>query len=203
MNVTLIKTIQKLEIKTINEDRKTALNPLITYIQNKVNNQNQIRLNFVCTHNSRRSHFSQIWAQTLAHHFKIPHINCYSSGTEVTAIYPMVLKTLEKQGFSITRLSKENNAIYAIKFSKNAHPIVGFSKTIHNSFNPQSNFAAILTCDHAQNNCPYITGAETRISLTYKDPKITDNTPLEKETYLERSTQIAAELYYIFSSISI
>jgi hypothetical protein len=29
-----------------------------------------------------------------------------------------------------------------------AHPIIGFSKTYDDSFNPQSAFAAILTCSH-------------------------------------------------------
>jgi arsenate reductase len=31
---------------------------------NKASNQEEIRLNFICTHNSRRSHLSQVWAQT-------------------------------------------------------------------------------------------------------------------------------------------
>ena len=63
---------------TILEERKVILNSLIEYIQQKVNAEEEIRLNFICTHNSRRSHLSQIWAQTMAFHFNIKSIFCYS-----------------------------------------------------------------------------------------------------------------------------
>jgi arsenate reductase len=53
---------------SVSDERKALLQPLVDYIQNKVNLQEQIRLNFICTHNSRRSHLSQIWAQTMAFH---------------------------------------------------------------------------------------------------------------------------------------
>ena len=36
-----------------------------------------IRLNFICTHNSRRSHLSQIWAQTMAAYYNIKNVNDY------------------------------------------------------------------------------------------------------------------------------
>jgi arsenate reductase len=41
----------------------------------------------------------------------------------------------------------------------NAHPIIGFSKTYDDSFNPSA-FAAILTCSQADGACPFIAGAE-------------------------------------------
>ncbi len=64
------KTVQSFDFNKISDDRKAVLQPLIEYIQNKVNNQEQINLHFICTHNSRRSHLSQIWAQAGAAYYK-------------------------------------------------------------------------------------------------------------------------------------
>ncbi len=197
----LEKVICTFDFENILTDRKSVLQLLIDYIQTKVNNQQEVRLNFICTHNSRRSHLSQVWAQTAAAHFKIQNINCYSGGTEATALFPMVTKTLEKSGFEVKKIADGNNPIYAIKYGKNEHPIIGFSKTYDADFNPVSEFAAIMTCSQADGDCPFIAGAEKRILITYEDPKAFDQTPQQEEKYEERSLQIATELFYVFSRI--
>ena len=193
-----IKSITKIEVS---EERKEVLNPLIDYIQNKVNHQEEIRLNFICTHNSRRSHLSQIWAQTMAFHFQIQNVFCYSGGTEATAMFPKVAETLTNQGFQIQKISQEQNIVYAIKFDQNQHPIIGFSKTYFDDFNPKSNFAAIMTCSNADEGCPMVFGAEARFPIKYDDPKAFDGTEVMNEKYAERSLQIASELYFVFSQI--
>jgi arsenate reductase len=193
--------IATLNFETISEERKTILQPLVDYIQTKVNNQQEIRLNLICTHNSRRSHLSQVWAQTAAAHYGIKNVFSYSGGTEATAMFPMAAKTLAKQGFQIKTIAEGNNPVYAIKYAANAHPVIGFSKTFDDDFNPQSEFAAILTCSSADQGCPFIAGAELRIPITFEDPKAFDNTPQQAEKYEERSLQIATELCYVFSQI--
>src|SRR5690606_8686823 len=97
---------------SISKERKVLLQPLIDYIQQKVNNKTVINLNFICTHNSRRSHLTQIWAQVAASYFDIRNVHCYSGGTEETAMFPMVVKTLLKQGFNVFQLSENNNPVY-------------------------------------------------------------------------------------------
>lgn len=195
------KTIQQLNFESITAERKIILQPLIDYIQLKVTNQQEIRLNFICTHNSRRSHLSQVWAQSAAAFYGIKNTFCYSGGTEATALFPMAAQTLSKQGFQIETISQGNNPVYSIKHNENTHPIIGFSKTFDNSFNPQSEFAAILTCSSADQGCPFIAGAEKRIPITYEDPKAFDNTAQQAEKYEERSLQIATELFYVFAQI--
>ena len=193
--------ICSLKTETISSERKEVLQPLIDYIQKKVDTQQEIRLNFICTHNSRRSHLSQVWAQTAAAYYNISKVYCYSGGTEATALFPMVVQTLTKVGFQIKMLSESKNPIYSIKFDENKHPVIGFSKKYNDSFNPKTAFAAILTCSHADENCPFIIGAEKRIAITYNDPKEFDNSPQQEEKYTERSMQIATELCYVFSKI--
>ena len=193
--------ITSLNFNSISAERKIVLQPLVDFIQEKATNQQEIRLNLICTHNSRRSHLSQVWAQTAAAHYGIKNVFCYSGGTEATAMFPMAAKTLTKQGFQIKTIAEGNNPVYAIKYSENAHPIIGFSKTFDDDFNPQSEFAAILTCSSADQGCPFITGAEVRIPITFEDPKAFDNTPQQAEKYEERSLQIATEMFYVFSQI--
>jgi arsenate reductase len=197
----LSKTIQSITEISISEERKVVLKPLADYIQNKVNANEEIRLNFICTHNSRRSHLSQIWAQTMAFHFGIQNVFCYSGGTEATALFPKVAETLTHQGFQIEKVSQEQNPVYAVKFDDNEHPIIGFSKTYFDAFNPKSNFAAIMTCSNADEGCPMVFGAEARFPIKYDDPKAFDGTEVMNEKYAERSLQIASELYFVFSQI--
>ena len=201
LNVGIAEAIQTFETKAISEERKSIIKILIDYIQDKVNSSEAIRLNFICTHNSRRSHLSQVWAQTMASHFNIKSVYCYSGGTETTALFPIVSETLKKTGFIVTRISEGENPVYAIKYSANEHPVIGFSKTYDSDFNPTSSYAAIMTCSQADKVCPFIPGAEKRIPITYEDPKAFDNTPQQAEKYMERSLQIAAEMFYVFSKI--
>ncbi|MGJ3234116.1 protein-tyrosine-phosphatase [Marivirga sp.] len=193
--------IEKIDVESIPAERKEVLNPFIEYLQEKINLGSNISLNFICTHNSRRSHLSQIWAQAMADYFQLNQIQCYSGGTAATAVYPMVLKVLQEAGFESIHLSNENNPIIAVKYSSESHPIIAFSKTYDHPFNPSNGFAAIMTCSDADENCPFIPGTEKRIALNYEDPKVFDNSPKKEQKYEERSTQIATEMLYVFSNL--
>lgn len=198
----LRETIFRLDVSKINADRKAVLQSLIQYVQHKKAANEPIQLNFICTHNSRRSHLSQVWAQTMAAHFEVQNVFCYSGGTEATAMFPMIAKTLKQSGFELLVIAEGTNPIYSIKFAETAPPIIGFSKTFDHDFNPQSKFAAVMVCSEAEENCPFIANAEKRMAVTYEDPKAYDDTPQQAEKYDERSMQIATEMYYIFSNIS-
>lgn len=201
MNLELSKTIGIVANYNISSERKTVLQPLIEYIKRKFESKQEVRLNLICTHNSRRSHLSQIWAQTMAHHFKIQNVFCYSGGTEATAMFHKVSETLEKQGFKIKKLSETSNSVYAIKYDENEPAVVCFSKTFDDEFNPNSHFAAIMTCSSADEGCPFIAGAEVRLPVSYEDPKAFDGTDLMYVKYAERSLEIASEMYFVFSQI--
>jgi len=198
MNKTLFtdisNTIDSLEISTISEERKAILSPLVAYLNDKIKTKKSIRLNLICTHNSRRSHLSQIWAQTMAAYYNVDNVSCYSGGTEATAMFPKVGEILTNQGFKIDKLSDAENPVYSVKFSENEPSVIAFSKKFSDAFNPVSEFAAIMTCSSADEACPMVSGCDKRIAITYEDPKKSDGTPLQNETYLERSLQIATEM---------
>ncbi|MCP1253374.1 MULTISPECIES: arsenate-mycothiol transferase ArsC [Elizabethkingia] len=202
MYLTLLENIQGIQNAfNINEERKNVLLPLISFIQKKIKDKQRININFICTHNSRRSHLSQIWAQAAAAYFNIPEVYCYSGGTEETALFPKVTETLKMQGFNILKISEGSNPVYAIKYSANTLPVIGFSKKYDHPFNPENLYAAVMTCSQADEACPFTAGAEVRIPITYEDPKISDNTSEQAQVYAERSLQIATEMLYVFSRI--
>ncbi|MCO6173573.1 protein-tyrosine-phosphatase [Flavobacterium sp. NRK F10] len=197
----LLQTLEKITDISVSNERKEVLQSLIDFIQNKVNSKDEIRLNFICTHNSRRSHLGQIWAQTMAFHFGIPNVYSYSGGTEATAMFSKIVETLTHQGFNIEKLSESTNPVYAVKFDSSEAAVIGFSKKYDDTFNPEKGFAAIMTCSQADGGCPFIAGAEKRIPITYEDPKAFDGTELMNAKYEERSLEIASEMYYVFSQI--
>ena len=185
----------------ISNERKEILQPLITFIQSKKDNNDTIRLNFICTHNSRRSHLSQIWATTMAYRFGVKNVFCYSGGTEATAMFPKVAETLMKQCFKVLKLSENQNPVYAIKYAEDEQPIICFSKVYNDDFNPKSHFGAVVTCNSADENCLIVFGAEQRFPIKYDDPKAFDDTDLMDAKYEERSLEIAEEMFYVFGSV--
>ncbi len=191
--------IDKLPINSISNERKEVLQVLIDYVNIRLKNDQAIKLNFICTHNSRRSQFSQIWAQTAAAYYGID-VKSYSGGVEVTAFNERAVESIRRAGFRVTKKG-EDNPKYFVFLSDDAEPIVTFSKVYDDSINPQAGFAAIMTCSHADENCPFIPGAEARLPVRYEDPKAFDNTPEEATMYDERSSQIASEMFYVFSQI--
>lgn len=184
----------------IPEERVKVLNVLIEYIQRKIDQSKEINLNFICTHNSRRSQFSQIWAQTAAYYFNIP-ANCYSGGVEVTAFNERAVESMKRSGFKVIT-EGESNPEYSVFYSDNHKPITAFSKLFNHPINNAEMFAAVMTCSHADENCPFIPGTEERIPVRYDDPKAYDNTPEESAMYDHRSQQIACEMFYVFSKVN-
>jgi len=178
------------------------LNSFANYILGKVKENTEVNLIFICTHNSRRSIMSQIWAQTGAEYFGIPNIVCYSGGTESTAFNPRALKAVEKAGFKIEKKDNSENPIYLVYYSDDKEPLECFSKVYSDKFNPQKDFAAIMTCSDADANCPVVFGAEARFSIRYNDPKEYDGTELETKKYNERFDEIGKEMLFVFDMVS-
>lgn len=191
-------TLASVRTQQIPADRQAILQPVITYIQSKWATQQVPQLHFICTHNSRRSQFAQIWAQALAFYFDVP-LQSYSGGVEVTAMNERAVTSLQRAGFQVSSTGSEN-PIYTFTVSHHHPGILAFSKLYDHSSNPSNQFAAVMTCSDADENCPFIPGTECRLPVRYHDPKVADGTPNEEPTYDERSLQIAAELWFVLEN---
>jgi arsenate reductase len=195
----LEQTISSLPIAQIPTDRMPVIESMVDYILAKIKVKEEVRLNFICTHNSRRSQFSQIWGKTAADYFGIDAV-CYSGGVEVTAFNERAVAAIRRDGFKVVQKGEEN-PVYFVFHGEESEPIITFSKVYDDAINPNTGFAAVMTCDHADENCPFIPGAEKRIPLRFEDPKAYDGTDLEEKMYTERSHQIGAELFFIFRKV--
>jgi arsenate reductase len=189
------------EFNLIPENRKQLLEKISEYILLKRKENKEINLVYICTHNSRRSHFGQIWAHVVTNFYGIKNVHTFSGGTEATAFNINAINSLIRVGFNIKAINEEKNATYHVFHDDNETPSVCFSKTYEDDANPQKEFAAIMTCSDAEENCPFIPGVELRIGTTYDDPKAFDNTAQQDTKYDERCKQIALETLYVFSKL--
>ena len=189
------------EFNSIPEQRKQILQQLAAYVQQQHNAHQPVRLIYICTHNSRRSHFGQVWAKVAATFFGIGDVETFSGGTEATAFNPNAIQALRQLGMQvIPDDAQKTNPVYTVSFGDN-DTVQCFSKKYNDAANPAKHFAAIMTCSDADEHCPFIPGADTRIATTYDDPKAFDNTPLQDAKYAERCRQIALESLYAFSLV--
>jgi arsenate reductase len=203
LNSALHSTVDQLEkeFDQIPSERKEILKQLTQFVEDRVKEGQKAYLNFICTHNSRRSHLSQLWAQAAAYYYNIPGVVCFSGGTEATVFNPRAVKAMQEAGFTISKFAEGTNPIYDVRYADDATPIRAFSKKYDDPFNHNKDFAAVMTCSHADENCPLVPGATARIALTYDDPKNFDDTPQEAAKYKERVQQIGREILYAFSQI--
>lgn len=193
--------IIRLNSVKISDERIRVLSPLIEFINSRKENNEQVNLNFICTHNSRRSQLAQVWADMAAQWYAI-EANCFSGGVEVTAFNINAINTLREAGFTI-KVDEGANPTCFVKSNKSTTALHAFSKLYDHEINPKDNFAAIMTCSDAEENCPFIPGTEQRIALLYEDPKVFDGTPQQSDKYKERSEQIGAEMLYVFRNSSV
>ena len=203
MKEVLAQVINSLEdnFNEISDSRKLLLSKVADDIQILLDKKETAKLVFICTHNSRRSQFGQVWASAAAQHYSIERIETFSGGTETTCFNKSALNAIESDGFSVNEIEKSNNPRYLIKGLKNWNPSICFSKKYDDETNPETNFLALMTCDQADEACPLISCASSRFALNYLDPKVADGTPNEKQVYQMRSRQIATEMLFLFSTV--
>ncbi len=184
----------------ISSARKEKLGEVAEFIREELEESGKVKLNFICTHNSRRSHLAQLWTQTAAEEYGIENVETYSGGTEATAFNPRAVAAVERAGFRVENPGGANPK-YKIYFSEEVEPMICYSKTFDDPANPSKDFAAIMTCSDADENCPFVPGTKFRSPVTYRDPKESDGTDKEKEIYDERCRQIGTEMLYMMSLV--
>lgn len=193
---TIENDLQKKEV----EHHEEKIRNLSEWIVKEQNNGTAAKLNFICTHNSRRSQFAQVWCTFVQDYFGLNITEAYSGGTEITACNERTVAALRRAGFNI-EATGTGNPVYSITTDDSDTEIKIWSKLYDDESNPSDRFAAIMTCDHADANCPFIPGAAIRIPLTYTDPKYTDDTEQEETAYDETCKMIATDMIRLFKKV--
>ena len=154
------------EFDQIPEDRKAELNAIADFVRTVDRNARlageagDAKLTFICTHNSRRSHLCQVWAQVAAHFVGIDSlVTTYSGGTETTAFYASAVNALRRAGLDVQPVEVGANTKYAVTYAEGRGPLVCFSKKYNDAtVNPTTGYAAVMTCGNADRACPLVRG---------------------------------------------
>ena len=190
--------------KNISDQRKSILDEIALYMHTEIkknNGEKELKVVYLCTHNSRRSHFAQVWGHIAALYFGIENIKVFSGGTVATACHPNTIGALRHIGFNIVcRDLNVENPNYHVHYNSN-ECIECYSKANTDTSIPQTDFMAVMTCSDADENCPLVPGAQKRFSTTYDDPKEFDDTSNPIPHYVDRSLQIASEILYTFQKL--
>jgi hypothetical protein len=190
------------EFDDISTDRRELLGQLGSWVSNRSRAGGPTDLVFICTHNSRRSHMAQIWAQVAAAWYGVDGVTTYSGGTEATAFNPRAVAALARAGLEIEVVEPGDNPVYEVRYAESTPPIRAFSKVYSDPPNPTSDFCAVMTCSDADEACPLVLGADERITITYVDPKVSDGSDREATTYDERCAEIGREMLYAMSRVA-
>jgi arsenate reductase len=198
----VFKKIESIQSLSIAIERRNLLDNIVHQLQVLLDKHNALNLNFICTHNSRRSQLCQIWSSVLAKYYNLEKIICFSGGTEITAFHPNAINAVRRAGIKVTSLDADSNPNYHVQFSlEQENNLICSSKLYNDASMEGKSFVAIMTCSDAEDNCPFIPDAIARIPLKYKDPKYADNTAEVEIAYDLCSDTIASELNYIFNKL--
>lgn len=189
------------ELDSISPERRADLDLVAASITERLHAGKRADLTFICTHNSRRSQMSQVWAQTAAYYYGLSMVAAYSGGTEVTACNCRTVEAMRRVGFLIQSTTAGANPVYLVAYAQDQPPVRAYSKLYNVDSNPRQDFIALMTCSAADRSCPVVEGAVARHAMHYVDPKLCDDTPEESQAYNARCREIAREVFYIMAQV--
>jgi len=103
-----------------------------------------VRVLFLCTHNSSRSQMAEGFLRALAS----GRYEVVSAGTEKTSVHPLAIRAMAERGIDISR---HTSKLYADL--------------------PAARWDYLITvCDEANERCPFVPGAVTRLHWSFEDP---------------------------------
>ena len=198
MTSNILENIERFvhQITFIDEERKILLNLLSDSIYEQLQQQKTISLAFICTHNSRRSHLAQMWFWLACQRFGLTNIECLSAGTEKTALNDRIVDSARRFGLTIQTKDRSTNPIYQLSSPLADQQLSLFSKKVEELPNSINKPMAIMVCDHASENCPYVNFKKVG-HLHYVDPKYADDTIEESMVYDKTLQRIACEMIYL------
>lgn len=189
------------DLEKVPPERRAVLGEIAATITERLEAGADVSLTFICTHNSRRSHMSQIWAQTAAYYYDLDKVKAFSGGTEATACNCRTITAMRTAGFDIQDATTGDNPIYLVRYADDRPVIRAYSKLYNTGDNPKRDFIALMTCSAADKSCPVVKGSIARYAIHYVDPRLCDDTPTETAAYNERCREIAREMFYIMSEV--
>ena len=186
----------------LDETQGAAGRKLVDWIVENYRPGQPLDITCVCTGNSRRSILAATMVNVSAAYYGLPEIRGFSGGTKPSAFNERTVTALRGIGLDVTKLGEEAtrgdaataNPKHRIRWGsgpgESSMRMIEFSKKYDDAANPSSGFAALIVCSDAEEDCPLIKGASTRIAMPYLDPKAYDGSAIEAHKYAERRDDI-------------
>src|SRR5215470_8456282 len=125
------------EVGTISSERKEVLNTIANDVAARLEAGKPADMTFICTHNSRRSHMSQIWAATAAYYYGLDNVHTFSGGTQATACNCRTVAAMRRVGFDIQDATTGDNPVYLVRYATDRPVIRAYSKLYNADGNPK------------------------------------------------------------------
>jgi arsenate reductase len=134
----------------------------------------QLRVLFLCTHNSARSQMAEGILRQMAG----DQVEVHSAGTEVTRVHPLAIKTMEARDIDIS-----------------GHR----SKHLEEFLGQQFDYV-ITVCDNARETCPIFPGAPERIHWSIPDPSAVQGDETQREAAFQRAAdELLTRIRYLLA----
>lgn len=183
-----------------------AIDQLAAWIAANHRPDQTLHLLAACTGNSRRSILTAQMGNLAAAWYGFENVRFHSAGTIPSAFNPRTVRTLQQIGFRIEPTGKQlaglesrtPNPEYRVAWGEQME-MLEFSKTLQDPSNPSRDFAAIMVCAEADSECPMVSGAALRVSMTFLDPKWFDDGEFEPAKYAERRDDIGRTMLAVMA----
>ena len=191
----------------IDDEHLKSIDQLSDWIAEQSTPNRTLHVLTTCTGNSRRSILSAAMGNLAAAYYGLDNVRFHSGGTVPSAFNRRTIATLKDIGFQIEPTGAEAkrgdpmtpNPIYQVRWGTGLETSE-YSKLYTDKSNPRTDFAAILVCSEADQECPTVPGASLRVSMTFIDPKYYDDGVFEKRKYAERRDDIGRSYLAVMAS---
>jgi len=184
--------------KDISSARREDLDKLAAIITEDLVKGDSV-VKFICTHNSRRSQVAEFMLDVLSREYGLK-ITALSAGTEATAFEPRMVNAIKNQGFPLIEYGNKPNPLYIYRIKND--DLYYFSKRYDEQLIDYGESIIVTVCGDANENCPVIPGTLKRFHLGYEDPKKSDGSDHESETYKKKVLEIGSEILYLVKAIA-
>jgi protein-tyrosine-phosphatase len=162
-------------LKTVpaGNERLLALNNLYSTLTAGTLSDKPVHILFTCSDNSFRSLAAQVILQSLVSVNKYNKIVLSSCGYEAGEVSPLLLKVLQRHGFTVTEQtgSTSGKKSYEIKFGTDMPSLIMYAKQADDVALPKATDLQMKMCSIDETNCKDMESAKYKTTISYTNTK--------------------------------
>jgi protein-tyrosine-phosphatase len=178
-------TKQRRQLGRIAGVHATSIAVVAQHIVRNLEARGQLTLVFGCTHNSRRSILSEVWAHVALAGVH-PRLRALSAGSDPQGVAPGTLGALARAGFTISADEQRGWVATAGDLR-----LALRSKRFADLELSDVGFGLVVNCSVLDESCPTVPGSFFRTPLIFDDPRAADGTLSADAAYDRCCAEIA------------